>query len=278
MVQRRPPFTPPQGPIAGGRTAPTATDARQEAGRNRTTPVLFAIGAVVGLGGVVATEWDTLSAWPQTASAAVQNEAGQPAKNMRPPRGSDRTTKYWIAPPASQLSAVSRPGTAPPGSALRPTTAPAARPPKPTRSEPQRSDQASRQDAPEPGPIDVRIERILVGGEALAAGVVDESLLNTHAKTDKYVVYFTLQVSPAGTRGTRRISFEDFRLEDRSGLIYTPLSTRDRLSATLGAGETARGGVAFAVYNDSAPARLLLRTGADSFTPLPETVFSPARD
>jgi hypothetical protein len=31
--------------------------------------------------------------------------------------------------------------------------------------------------------------------------------------------------------------------------------------------------VAFALYNDGAPARLLFRTGEDAFTPLPESLF-----
>ena len=104
-------------------------------------------------------------------------------------------------------------------------------------------------------------------------GLFRESTLDEQAKHGKYVVYFELSITSQVQRGNVSVSFQDFRLEDSAGLIYSPMRTSDSLSANLAPGKTAGGGVAFAVYNDGAPARLLFRTGEESFTPLPESLF-----
>jgi hypothetical protein len=119
----------------------------------------------------------------------------------------------------------------------------------------------------------IRLNRILVGEELVTNGVFEESTLDEQAKHGKYVVYFELSVTSQEQRQNISVSFKDFRLEDGAGLIYAPIGTNDRLSAVLAPGKSARGGVAFAVYNDGAPARLLFRTGEESFTPLPESLF-----
>lgn len=122
-------------------------------------------------------------------------------------------------------------------------------------------------------PCQIRLKRILVGEEVLTNRVFPESALDEQAKHGKYVVYFELSISNQAQRSDLTVSFRDFRLEDSAGLIYSPLRTDDCLSAILEPGKTARGGVAFAMYNDAAPARLLFRTGQESFTPLPESLF-----
>lgn len=122
--------------------------------------------------------------------------------------------------------------------------------------------------------FEVRIRRILVGADVAAAAVIDEPELRKHERSGRYLVYFELSVTNRSKRGVPRISHEDFRLEDGKGMIYSPLRPRNPLSGRLGPGETARGGVAFAVYNDSAPARLLIRTGPETFHSLPESVFT----
>lgn len=119
----------------------------------------------------------------------------------------------------------------------------------------------------------IHLNRILVGEEVVTKGVFRDSTLDEQAKHGKYVVYFELSITSQERRQNISVSFQDFRLEDSAGLIYSPIHTSDRLSATLAPGKTARGGVAFAVYNDGAPARLLFRTGGESFTPLPESLF-----
>jgi len=119
----------------------------------------------------------------------------------------------------------------------------------------------------------IRLNRILVGEEVVTNGVFRESTLDEQAKHGKYVVYFQLSITSRAQQQNVNVSFQDFRLEDSAGLIYSPIRTDDRLSAILAPGKTARGGVAFAVYADGAPARLLFRTGEESFTPLPESLF-----
>jgi hypothetical protein len=119
----------------------------------------------------------------------------------------------------------------------------------------------------------IHLNRILVGEEVVTKGVFRDSTLDEQAKHGKYVVYFELSIRSQERRQNISVSFQDFRLEDSAGLIYAPIHTNDRLSATLAPGKTARGGVAFAVYNDGAPARLLFRTGEELFTPLPESLF-----
>lgn len=118
----------------------------------------------------------------------------------------------------------------------------------------------------------IRMRRILIGQEAIAVGALPESTLEKHAKHNKYLVYFELSFTNLGEQ-SRHVNSVDFRLEDSNGFIYSPLRSRDDLSDEIVAGKTAQGGVAFAVYNDSAPARLLYRTGPERFTPLPESVF-----
>jgi hypothetical protein len=127
----------------------------------------------------------------------------------------------------------------------------------------------------EPYPsLKFRLHRFLVGQQVLAAGVIDESVLSAEEDHGRYIVYLDLSVTNQDEERGCRFSHEDLRLQGSKGLVYTPVRPRDGLSADLGAGQTARGGVAFAVYNDSAPARLLYRTGPDSFVPLPENFFS----
>lgn len=126
--------------------------------------------------------------------------------------------------------------------------------------------------------FEVRIRRILVGADVAAATVIDEPELRKHERSGRYVVYFDLSVTNRAKSGAPRISHEDFRLEDGKGMIYSPLKPRNPLSGRLAPAETARGGVAFAVYNDSAPARLLIRTGAETFQSLPESIFTPGGD
>jgi hypothetical protein len=133
----------------------------------------------------------------------------------------------------------------------------------------------SRFHSKQPNPsLGFRLHGFLVGQHVIAAGVIDESVLDAEEGHEKYLVYLDLSVTNRDDRRGCQFSHEDLRLQGTKGLVYTPLRPRDGLRADLHAGETARGGVAFAIYNDSAPARLLYRTGPDSFAPLPEGFFS----
>ena len=130
----------------------------------------------------------------------------------------------------------------------------------------------------EPRPqLRFRMHRFLAGQQVVTAGVMDESTLRAQKKHGKYLVYWDLSVTNEDGRRGCRFSYEDFRLQGNRGLVYTPVQPRDYLSADLRAGATVRGGVAFAIYGDSAPSRLLYRTGPDSFAALPESFFLPER-
>ena len=121
----------------------------------------------------------------------------------------------------------------------------------------------------------VRVKRMVVGAEPIAAGLVTESMADEHAKHDKYLIHLSVCVTNTSTHQTHQTDYRDFKLEDDAGLIYAPLHPNDAISADIHPGKTACGGVAFAVFNDSAPARLLYRTGSGTYTPLPTSVFIP---
>jgi hypothetical protein len=123
-----------------------------------------------------------------------------------------------------------------------------------------------------------RLDRILVGEDVITNGVLPEATLEEHAQHSKYVVYLELSVTTEGADRGQRVSHQDFRLEDTEGLIYTPIQSSNPLLAEPDVGGAACIGVAFAVYNDSAPARLLYRTGEETFLPLPESIFWGTRD
>ena len=143
-------------------------------------------------------------------------------------------------------------------------SAPAASPPMPSSVHPT-----------EPYPsLEFRLHRFLVGQQVLAAGVIDESVLSAEESHGRYIVYLDLSVTNQDKKRGCRFSHESLRLLGTKGLVYMPVRPRDGLMADLGAGQTTRGGVAFALYNDSAPAGLLYRTGPDSFARLPESFFS----
>jgi hypothetical protein len=145
-----------------------------------------------------------------------------------------------------------------------------------TRREQAKPDDTRRTDSR--FPFHIHLKRVLVGEDVIAAGILSESAVEEHAKHDKYIVYLEFSFTNDTSAGRRTVSCRDFRLEDNGGLIYSPLQSSDYLSAELGPAKTASGGFAFALYNDSAPARLLYRTGGERFIPLPENIFWDRRD
>ncbi len=114
----------------------------------------------------------------------------------------------------------------------------------------------------------VRVAEVRVGAEVVALGIVPEATLNQHAKSGKYLVYFELALTNTAAADARQVRFRDFQLQDRQGLLYSPLEPAGTPSAELPPGQTRRSGVVFAVYDDSAPARLLYQTAAGAYIPL----------
>lgn len=121
---------------------------------------------------------------------------------------------------------------------------------------------------------EVRVTRLLVGVDPVTLGLVSESVADTQAKRGKYLVYLALCVTNTASYTRHRADLQDFKLEDNAGLLCDALPTTDALSADIRPGKTACGGVAFAVYGDGAPARLLHKSGPEDFTPLPASLFT----
>ena len=116
--------------------------------------------------------------------------------------------------------------------------------------------------------LPVRVVDVHVGADVVALGIVPEATLNQHAKSEKYLVYFELALTNTAAADARPVRFRDFQLQDRQGLLYSPLEPASAPSAAVPPGQTRRSGVVFAVYNDSAPARLLYKTAAGVYIPL----------
>lgn len=238
-------------------------------GGNVAGIALFVIGTLGGVAAMSFVEWKADAGGPQAAIAQAAEplpdpEIQRPAKPKPPGIMIRRPAPVVSAPenvnyssPAQRASRPAAPRTAKSSPAITPSGA-AARPAAPQP--------ASAGSAAGGGPAPaVKIHRILVGAAALQANVLPPEVARAQADADRYVVYFQLSVSgPSHTR----VTYADFRLEDASGLIYNPLRTRDALGEAPGGS-----GVAFAVYNDSAPARLMVRTGGDRFVALPDSIF-----
>lgn len=125
--------------------------------------------------------------------------------------------------------------------------------------------------------VAIRIHRILVGGQLVSGGILDESTLERYGREKKYLVYFDLSVTAEAGGPALRVEQQDFRLEDSVGTIYPPVELKSGLSAVLQQGQTVRGGVVYALHNDGAPARLHFRTRDQTFAPLPDSIFEPGR-
>ena len=116
--------------------------------------------------------------------------------------------------------------------------------------------------------LSIRVVDVHVGADVVALGIVPEATLNQHAKSEKYLVYFELALTNTAAADARPVRFRDFQLQDRQGLLYSPLEPASAPSVAVPPGQTRRSGVVFAVYDDSAPARLLYKTAAGVYVPL----------
>jgi hypothetical protein len=123
--------------------------------------------------------------------------------------------------------------------------------------------------------VSIQVHRILVGGQLVSNGIVSTSVLDRYGEDNKYIVYFDLSVTAESDQSVVHLTHEDFRLEDSQGTIYPPLELSGQLSTVLEKGESVRGGIAYAIPNDGAPARLHFRTRDQSYTPLPTSIFEP---
>jgi hypothetical protein len=226
----------------------------------------FVIGATIA---VIWVQWEGSSLGPAQANATspVEQDAGPIA---RPVERSDK----WVSEPADGSSelVLSAPAPHPKTTRSTPTTEPAEDSPgadrAPSASHAAQVSEGSRS-------VTIQVNRVLVGGQLTANGILAESVLERYGKEKKYIVCFDLSVLAAQDQGEIRLTSTDFRLEDSLGTIYPPLEDMKQQQATLKGGESWRGGVAYAIHNDGAPARLYFRTRDEMYTPLPTSIFEP---
>jgi TPR repeat protein len=113
----------------------------------------------------------------------------------------------------------------------------------------------------------VQIRRILLGQRVVDEGRFDQYQRNALHKQKKEVVYFEVSVANLSGPQEASLNASDFTLEDSQGNTYSCEVTTDWITGKLHWGKTGRGGIAFAVYYDSTPQKLLYNTSlVDSFT------------
>lgn len=119
-------------------------------------------------------------------------------------------------------------------------------------------------------PEQLRVERVLVGGELVADGLLSPTIIEREQDRSRYLVYFELAALAEPDRATSLPACDEFRLDDREGAVYEPLCNLTGLRPARPVDGRAPVQLVFAVYNDSAPARLLYRGDTGEFAPLPD--------
>lgn len=250
---------PPERPNKPPPPPPAAPDARY---------LLLVIGLC--LGGVAAVAWelsvDDAGSPSRAAAAATQptdpEPDGAPSNSRtaaRPARDPQSTQRLRPVPVnnSAENQVVRGPDRAEP---LPQRTGPLTTSSTPRR----RTRPASRVDVEE-----LCVDRVLVGGEIIAAGLLDEPTVEEEQDHSKYFVCFELSW-PDEPKAVTPPRCEDFRVEDAKGETYEPLC--DLKGVRAAAHPKGRGAirVVFAVFNDSAPERLLYRGDDGRFVPLPD--------
>lgn len=231
---------------------------------NPTVKMLI-MGLLFGAASGILWEYKAATdAVPQSASAATETPTASAAADGA--RTSKRPTRpFNNVRPFAEPVAVSR------GNANSPPT------PQFQNAVPQRNLYAQPQTPPPSGAApaynrqpavrqpmdtrDIRVSRVFVGGELISAGIVSESYIKKQQGKSRYVVCFEVSAGAA-------LRCEDFRLEDREGTAYDPLCNLDGRSAGAASNGRSMLRVAFAVFNDSAPERLLYRSSDGRFAPV----------
>ncbi len=110
--------------------------------------------------------------------------------------------------------------------------------------------------------VEIEVTKILVGMEAVNAEKIHEWQVEKLKKQGKAMVYFEVRVTNKNfPSGGKRVFPSDFSLVDNKNNTYSYAVTQDGISATIHAGRSTTGGIAFEVYKDAIPAELLYDTG-----------------
>lgn len=231
--------------------------------------VLGVLGLLVGAS--IAMVWELKSApttVPQPVAAALTEEPDQAATESDPWMHAPAVAQTYEKRISLQFDAADetrskRVSTAQNDQMNRPPEEPVFSPPATAPAMPAGQTPAST--TPRIEPEHLRISSVLVGGELIAAGLLPDSVLDDQEKHSKYIICFVMMTAEGQVPESARPRWDDFRLEDDHGVIASPLSeVQDKIAQPAG-----HSLVFFAIYNDSAPARLLYRTADDRFRPLP---------
>lgn len=245
---------------------PPVTPPPRQAGDSRY--FLLLVGLFIG--GILAVAWelgvDDVKT-PTTADAATgKNESKtsqrKTAKTHPPARSRRPTRRPQPAPPVAKHEKQN-------DDEQRRNNSTLYRPGPLTRSITPRD----RYSAPDPAPSktpDVCVDRVLVGGELIAAGLFDESTVEQEQDRSKYFVCFELSWAADSKLAYKSPNCQDFRLEDALGQEYEPLCDLKGLRPARPESGRSALRVVFAVFNDSAPERLLFRNADGEFVPLSE--------
>lgn len=230
----------------------------------------FLVGSLIG----VYWEWS-----PPPIEAGVQTQAGPAQTAVLPPAAVPQTADHDQStyspeqqePPVSPSGTRSSEPDRPEGDTSGGEVAPA------LNTQPEQADPNQPVQAVARSGSAVSVNRILVGEQLVTSGILAESTLAEHGERHQYIVYFELCLEEWAEKQGPPLTDWDFRLEDAAGLTYAPLEFNRALPVSSSA-EADCAGVAFAVYNDSAPARVHYRAEGSTFVPLPVHIFTPNRD
>ena len=112
--------------------------------------------------------------------------------------------------------------------------------------------------------IQVTILSVLGQDEAVSAGRLYGSSVESFAKQGKHLVYYEVIVKNIKLAGEFNVDHDDFKLEDDKGNTYSCEQTADYINGKIHPERTTRGGISFALYSDVKPKRLIYNSGLEA--------------
>jgi len=114
--------------------------------------------------------------------------------------------------------------------------------------------------------VEVSILNVFSGEEVVRQHRMYDHQLRDLRGRGRNLIYFEFSVKNKSVNPLLTVYSKEFRLEDTEGNLYTYELTKDSIiqGLELHVGKSTRGGVAFAIYPDSIPEKLLFNTGLRS--------------
>jgi uncharacterized protein (DUF3084 family) len=111
------------------------------------------------------------------------------------------------------------------------------------------------------GAVTVEVLQVLTGEQTVAQAKYHKHSLDGIREQGKELIYFEVKITNNKYDGELDAEMYHFKLESVKGDTFSVEQTRDYIRGDLHQGRSARGGIAFAVYTDSAPKILRYNTG-----------------